>query len=260
MSEQSAKVRVLLVDDEKLIRQGLRVLLSLNPRIEIVGEAADGLEAITRAAELNPQVVLMDIRMPNLDGREATRVICEQNGGVRVLILTTFSDMQYIREAMRNGASGYLLKDSSPELIAESILAVAKDVMAFHPDIASKLLDPPRAVGAVAPVARAPASTAPQAKGAPSSTAPQAKGAAAVDALSAPERASVVREAGLSASQVDIIKLVASGHSNNEIAEILHLSEGTIKNKISIILQTLDLRDRTQLAIFAWENHIMDKK
>ncbi len=259
MSEQSAKVRVLLVDDEKLIRQGLRVLLSLNPRIEIVGEAADGLEAISLAAELNPQVVLMDIRMPNLDGREATRVICEQNGGVRVLILTTFSDMQYIREAMRNGASGYLLKDSSPELIAESILAVAKDVMAFHPDIASKLLDPPPAAGAAVPLATAPSSAAPQAAGAPSSAAPQAKGAA-VDAPSAEERASVVREAGLSTSQVDIIKLVASGHSNNEIAEILYLSEGTIKNKISIILQTLNLRDRTQLAIFAWENHIMDKK
>ncbi len=218
------KVRVLLVDDEKLIRQGLRVLLSLDPRLEIVGEAGDGQEAIQLAQDLAPQVVLMDIRMPNLDGREATRVICERHKEIRVLILTTFSDMEYIREAMHNGASGYLLKDSSPELIAESILAVAKDVMAFHPDIASKLLN----------------------QNLSEPTTPAAEVATG--------------GFGLSESQIDIVKLVASGHSNSEIAGILYLSEGTVNNKISTILQTLDLRDRTQLAIFAWENRLMDKK
>lgn len=215
------QVRVLLVDDEALIRQGLNVLISVDPRILVVGEAADGMQAIQAVRELEPDIVLMDIRMPVMDGREATRVIKTEYPAIQVLILTTFSDMEHISQALRHGASGYLLKDSSPALITESILAVAKGSFVAHPDVAGKILD--QAAQAVAPET------------------------VDLDTL------------GISESQLEIIRLIASGHSNREIADQLFLSEGTVKNKLSGILQTLGLRDRTQVAVFAWEKGLVKR-
>lgn len=229
MSEK--RVRVLLVDDEKLIRQAMGMLLSMDARIEIIGEAEDGAVAVEMNRQNPADVILMDVRMPNMDGREATRIICEESDS-QVLILTTFNDMQYIQDALRFGAKGYLLKDSSPELVAESIVAVAKGSVVVHPDIASKFLD---------------------------HSSPDDKSPNATDGINSEAKAStevkkqkLAEQLDLSSSELEIIEFVASGHSNREIAESLFLSEGTVKNKLSIILQKLDLRDRTQLAIFAW--------
>ena len=217
---ETQAVRIILVDDEALIRQGLKILISMDPRIEVIAEAANGLEAIQAVEDLQPDIVLMDIRMPQMDGREATRVICERWPAVRVLILTTFSDMEHISQAMRYGAAGYLLKDSSPEVIIENIYAVSKGSFVAHPSVADKILNQ---------AAQAPA-------------AQESFDPAAV---------------GLNESQLDIIRLVASGLSNREIAESLFLTEGTVKNKLSVILQTLGLRDRTQVAVFAWEKGLV---
>lgn len=222
------KVSLLLVDDERLIRQGMALLLGSDPRLTIAGEAADGEEAVKLARELDPDVILMDIRMPVMDGREATRLICEQNPSARILVLTTFSDIEYIREAMKYGASGYLLKDSSPDLIIESIIAVAHGSIVVHPDVASSLL--------------------------------KEEGSAASKPDPAEQARAKAEELGLSPSESEIVRLVASGHSNREIAETLFLSEGTVKNKLSAVLQKLDLRDRTQLAIFAWKNGLTQKE
>lgn len=215
------KIQVLLVDDEKLIRQGLRLLLSGDSRLEIIGEAGNGKEALAFCQTQRVDLVLMDIRMPEMDGREATLRIKEQFPNIEILILTTFSDMEYIKEAMRNGAKGYLLKDSSPELIQESIVAVSSGSVVVHPDVADKLLQEDQKV--------------------------QAK--MLIDAMPYDE--------ALNESELEIIKLLASGHNNKEIAEQVYLSEGTIKNRISILLQKLDLRDRTQLAIFAWKHGLL---
>lgn len=215
------KIQVLLVDDEKLIRQGLRLLLSGDSRLEIIGEAGNGKEALAFCQTQRVDLVLMDIRMPEMDGREATLRIKEQFPNIEILILTTFSDMEYIKEAMRNGAKGYLLKDSSPELIQESIVAVSSGSVVVHPDVADKLLQEDQTVQAQMPI----------------------------DAMPYDEE--------LNESELEIIKLLASGHNNKEIAEQVYLSEGTIKNRISILLQKLDLRDRTQLAIFAWKHGLL---
>lgn len=220
------QIKVLLVDDETLIRQGLALLLGTDGRLEIIGQASDGEEAIAACEELQPQVVLMDIRMPQMDGREATRQIKEKWPHIQVLVLTTFSDLQYIKEAMNYGASGYLLKDSSPELIVESILAVSKGSVVIHPQIANQVL---QNIGS---------SNDNTGDESPSQNTEE----------KSPE------DFGLTESEAEILTLVASGHSNKEIAENLFLSEGTIKNKITNILQKLDLRDRTQLAIFAWKH------
>lgn len=215
------KIQVLLVDDKKLIRQGLRLLLSGDSRLEIIGEAGNGKEALVFCQTQRVDLVLMDIRMPEMDGREATLRIKEQFPNIEILILTTFSDMEYIKEAMRNGAKGYLLKDSSPELIQESIVAVSSGSVVVHPDVADKLLQEDQTVQAKMPI----------------------------DAMPYDEE--------LNESELEIIKLLASGHNNKEIAEQVYLSEGTIKNRISILLQKLDLRDRTQLAIFAWKHGLL---
>lgn len=223
------KISILLVDDERLIRQGMAVLLGSDPRIHIAGEAADGAEAVKLSRELDPDVILMDIRMPVMDGREATRLICDSNSKANILILTTFSDIEYIREAMKYGAKGYLLKDSSPELIIESIIAVAHGSIVVHPKVASSLLQEDS-----------------QGESAPHNTEKEVHFQA--------------EQLGLNDSDLNLIRLVASGHSNREIAESLFLSEGTVKNKLSSVLQKLDLRDRTQLAIFAWKNGFTQKE
>lgn len=212
-------IKVLLVDDEELIRSGLAILLDTHEDIEIVGQAADGQEAIDFCDEADVDVVLMDIRMPEVTGIEGTKRIKAAHPEIKVLILTTFQDAEYISQAMRLGASGYLLKDSSNEDIYEGIKIANSDNIVLDGKIGHEIAD-----------------------------------------LSLGE---VIEEFDadvydLSEKEMTIIQLVASGLTNQEIADKLYLSLGTIKNNTSTILSKLALRDRTQLAIFAFEKGLMN--
>lgn len=211
-------IKVLIVDDEMLIRSGLAILLDTYDEIEIVGQAANGQEAIDFCDETAVDVVLMDIRMPKVNGIEATKILKERHPEINILILTTFKDVEYIGQAMKLGATGYLLKDSSEEAIFEGIkMANSHNIV-----LDGKLGDSLAAISN------------------------QAK-----------ERSFDAKIFDLSDKEVAIIRLVASGYSNQEIADTLFLSLGTIKNNVTTILSKLELRDRTQLAIFAFENNMM---
>lgn len=212
-------IRVLLVDDQSIIRQGLRVLLELEPDLEIVGDASNGQLAIQQAAELHPDVILMDIRMPEMDGVAATRFICQRFPAIKVLVLTTFDDDQYVAEAMRVGALGYLLKDTPSEELAAAIRAVYKGYAQFGPGIWQKM---------IAQVSNKSPSTA------------------AVESDTLPPGL-----LELTPRERDVLCLIATGSSNREIAQKLFISEGTVKNHVTNILNRLNLRDRTQAAIFA---------
>lgn len=212
-------IRVLLVDDQSIIRQGLKVLLELEPDLEIVGDASNGQLAIQQAAVLQPDVILMDIRMPEMDGVAATRLICRQFPAIKVLVLTTFDDDQYVAEAMQMGALGYLLKDTPSEELAAAIRAVYKGYAQFGPGIWQKM---------IAQVSnQSPASTASE----------------------LPELPPGLLE--LTPREREVLCLIATGSSNREIAQKLFISEGTVKNHVTNILNRLNLRDRTQAAIFA---------
>ena len=212
-------IRVLLVDDQSIIRQGLKVLLELEPDLEIVGDASNGRLAIQQAADLQPDVILMDIRMPEMDGVAATRSICQQFPAIKVLVLTTFDDDQYVAEAMRVGASGYLLKDTPSEELAAAIRAVYKGYAQFGPGIWQKM---------IAQVSNKSPSTA--------SAEPSSLPSGLLE---------------LTPREREVLCLIATGSSNREIAQKLFISEGTVKNHVTNILNRLHLRDRTQAAIFA---------
>ncbi|HLR92423.1 MAG TPA: response regulator transcription factor [Atopostipes sp.] len=216
MSQLSRKV--LLVDDEQLIRSGLAILLDSYSDIDIVGQVANGKEAAEFCESNEVDLVLMDIRMPEVNGIEGTKIIKSKQPEIKVLILTTFQDAEYIAQAMRLGASGYLLKDSSSEEIYESINIVMNDNIVLDGNIGME----------IASLADAPN-----------------------------EMLFEAEKYQLSEKEVRIIQLVASGLSNQEIADQMFLSIGTIKNNISTILSKLELRDRTQLAIFAFEEGLM---
>lgn len=206
------KIRLLLVDDQLIIRQGLRSLLSAKPDLEVVGEAENGQQAIAQVESLHPDVVLMDVRMPVMDGVAATRLIC-QHSDTKVLMLTTFDDDDYVWSAMRLGARGYLLKDTHSDDLAAAIRAVHKGYTQMGPGLLSKAIAHP--------------STPPQ----PNRLTPEL--------------------AGLTAREREVLCLIATGASNREIAQSLYISERTVKNHITSILRQLNLRDRTQAAMFA---------
>jgi DNA-binding NarL/FixJ family response regulator len=214
MSEQ---IRILLVDDQRLMREGLRILLELEADLVIAGEAVDGQTALAAYAELQPDVVLMDVRMPGMDGVEATWRLRERWTEARIIILTTFDDDEYVFEGLRAGARGYLLKDVSGHDLAEAVRTVAAGGALIEPSVARKV---------VAEFAR---------------MAPPAR---AVDA-SLPEP--------LSEREQEILRLMALGLSNREIADRLSLAQGTVKNYVTTILQKLGARDRTQAALRARE-------
>ena len=208
-------ISVVLVDDQHLIRQGLKALLELEPDLEIVGEAANGLEAVDKVEKLQPHVVLMDIRMPRMDGVAATREIKNKFPQTKILVLTTFDDDEYIKAALQNGAMGYLLKDTPSEELAVAIRAVYRGYTQLGPGIVKKLLT------------QFPPATASQ-----SSTPPPS-----LEELTKREK--------------EVLCLIATGANNREIAQKLYISEGTVKNHVTNILNRLELRDRTQAAIFA---------
>jgi len=217
-------IRLLLVDDQSLFREGLRTLLSLHEDLQVVGEAGNGLEALAAAASLQPDVVLMDLRMPVLDGVTATRRLLAAHPAARVIVVTTFDDDELVFDGLRAGAVGYLLKDVSSAKLVEAIRAAARGESFLQPSIAAKVL---------AEFNRLERTTLP-----PSSPTPPPP-----PALAEP----------LSERELEILRLLASGDSNKEIAVALYITEGTVKNHVTNILGKLDARDRTQAALRARE-------
>ena len=225
MTEPSNPVRVMVVDDQQLMRDGISSLLSIQENIEVIGTAANGQEAIEQALIEQPDVILMDVRMPVMDGITATRQIRYQLPTCQVLMLTTFDDEEYIVKALLAGASGYLLKDIPAQDLAKAIQLAHRGIYQLEPSIVGKL------VGAIANIAP---KTLPASDESPSQQ---------LDELT--ER------------EVEVLRLIATGATNREIAEELVISEGTVKNHVSNILSRLGLRDRTQAAIYARERHLL---
>jgi DNA-binding NarL/FixJ family response regulator len=210
-------IRVLLSDDQALVRSGFRMILDAREDLEVVGEAEDGLQAIALARKLDPDVILMDVRMPELDGVEATRRLVAGGSRARILILTTFDLDEYVYEAIRAGASGFLLKDVQPSQLVDAIRVVAAGEALLAPTVTRRLLD------RFADTLQADDGTPPP----------------SLDSLTERER--------------EVLKLLASGLSNAELAERLFLSETTVKSHISSVLRKLDLRDRVQAVVLAYE-------
>jgi DNA-binding NarL/FixJ family response regulator len=214
-------IRTLVVDDQELVRAGLCAMLENQEGIEIVGQAGDGAEALEQAALRRPDVVVMDIRMPRMDGIEATRrMTAAGERAPRVLILTTFDTDEYVYQAMRAGAAGFLLKDSPPARLAEGIRTVAAGEALLAPAVTRRLVEH---------FVRRPSVTASQ------------------DAF-----------ADLTARELDILRHVAGGHSNAEIASTLFLSEATVKTHVTRILSKLRLRGRVQAVVFAYETGLVE--
>jgi DNA-binding NarL/FixJ family response regulator len=212
-------IRVLLADDQSLVRAGFRMILKAEPGIEVVGEAGDGVEAVARARELEPDVVLMDIRMPVLDGIEATRQVVRDESSPRVLVLTTFDLDEYVYGALRAGASGFLLKDAPEDQLTSAIRVISTGGSLFAPSVTRRLIEEfARRDGRAEPPP-------------------------GLDALTARE--------------VGVLRLVARGLTNAEIARELVVSEHTVKTHVAHILQKLDLRDRTQAVVVAYESGLV---
>lgn len=212
-----SKIRLAIVDDEKFIRESLKIILSTEDNIEVSGLCGDGGEAYKLCMEKCVDVILMDIRMPGVDGVTGTRNIKKSFPNVKILVLTTFDDDEYIFDALRAGASGYLLKDTSPDIIIEAIKGVYKGSVIMHPKIAKKIVS----------------------------------GSANANKHSIEE---IKNEYGFSSREMSVMEAIGNGLSNKEISNELHLSEGTVKNYITEILFKLKLRDRTQIALFVKDN------
>ncbi|MER5529416.1 response regulator transcription factor [Streptomyces sp. NPDC002677] len=221
-SSKGSPIRVVIADDQQMVRQGFTVLLNAQPGIEVVGQAVDGLEAVVKVAELTPDVVLMDIRMPELNGIEATRRIVGERPDIKVLVLTTFDLDEYVYEALRAGASGFLLKDASADKLAEAVRVVAAGDALLAPGVTRRLIAQFSQLdgGGV----RAPLKT---------------------------------RVGDLTERETEVLSLIAQGLSNAEIAERLVVAEQTVKTHVGRILVKLGLRDRTQAAVFAYESGLV---
>jgi DNA-binding NarL/FixJ family response regulator len=212
-------IRVLVVDDQSMVRAGFRMLLSDEGGIEVVAEAANGVEAVEKAARYEPNVVLMDIRMPELDGLEATRRILAADPGARILILTTFDLDEYVYEALRAGASGFVLKDDPPEQLIAAIRTVAGGDALLSPAVTKRVIDQ---------FSRVPRRAPPK----------------ELDELSERER--------------DVFRLMSRGLSNAEIGQELFISETTVKTHVTHILSKLGLRDRVQAVVLAYQTGLFD--
>jgi DNA-binding NarL/FixJ family response regulator len=212
-------IRVLVADDQSMVRAGFRMLLAGEEDIEVVAEASNGLEAIDKAGRFHPTVVLMDIRMPELDGLQATRRILSSDNGARILILTTFDLDEYVYEALRAGASGFVLKDDPPEQLLAAIRTVAAGDALLSPTITKRVIEQ---------FARIPRPTPPK----------------ELDELS--ER------------ELEVFRLMARGLSNGEIAQELYISETTVKTHVTHILQKLNLRDRVQAVVLAYQTGVFE--
>ena len=212
-------IRVLVADDQSMVRAGFRLLLADEPDIDVVAEAATGLDAVAQAARFHPQVVLMDIRMPELDGLEATRRILAADASTRVLVLTTFNLDDYVFEALRAGASGFVLKDDPPEQLIAAVRTVAGGDALLSPTVTRQVIQqftrqkrqpPPRAVDS------------------------------------------------LTAREMDVLRLITQGLSNAEIGQELFISDTTVKTHVTRVLQKLDLRDRAQAIVMAYQTGLFE--
>jgi DNA-binding NarL/FixJ family response regulator len=213
-------VRVVLADDQEMVRAGLRMLIDFQPDLEVVGEAADGVAAVEVVTRLRPDVVLMDVRMPRCDGIEAARRVLAAVPDVAVVVLTTFDEDGSLAEALRAGVSGFLLKTAPPEQLLHAIRTVAAG---------NGLLDPAVTLRVIAASAKAPA----------------------------PDPSSAARLAGLTTRETDVLRLVAEGLTNAEIAAALYLGEATVKTYLSRMLMKLELRDRVQAVAFAFRSGLV---
>jgi DNA-binding NarL/FixJ family response regulator/class 3 adenylate cyclase len=220
----ASRIGVLIVDDQALVRTGFRMILEAEPDLDVVGEAADGAEAVDEARRAKPDVILMDVRMPNVDGLEATRRLLEgKAAGPRVLILTTFDLDEYVYEALKAGASGFLLKDTPPEELVDAIHVVARGDALLAPSITKRVIEefvrrPPESAQATAPELQE-----------------------------------------LTPRELDMLRYVARGLSNAEIATEAFVSETTVKTHVAHILMKLGLRDRVQAVVFAYENGVVTR-
>jgi DNA-binding NarL/FixJ family response regulator len=214
-------VKVLIVDDQALVRAGFRMILDAEPEIDVVGEAADGIAGLEAARSLRPDVVLMDIRMPELDGLEATRRMTSGGEGPRVLILTTFDLDEYVYEALRSGASGFLLKDTPPEQLVQAITVVAEGEALLAPSITKRLIEEFVRTGGTTHAEPPPG----------------------------------IQE--LTSRELEVLRLIARGLSNAEIAKELFVSETTVKTHVARVLMKLNLRDRVQAVVLAYESGLV---
>jgi NarL family two-component system response regulator LiaR len=213
----SKPIRVLIADDHQLVRQGLIALLSVKPGVEVTGQAQDGVEAVEMAKSLNPDIIFMDLLMPKKNGIEATREIKTDNPDARILIITSFAEDENVYQAIKAGALGYLLKDSSPQELMQAIDDVCNGRMSLHPNIALKL----------------------------------------IEELNRPTEQQATEEP-LTEREVEVLILVAKGHSNQKIAEKLIVSERTVGAHVSNILSKLHLANRTQAALYALRKGFTD--
>ena len=213
-------ISILIVDDQDLVREGLRMLLEAEPDLSVVGEASDGRQALAQARQLDPDVVLMDVRMPGMNGIEATARLVQSGGRARILMLTTFNLDEYVYHALKAGASGFLLKDASREQLTSAVRVVSAGETLLAPAIVRRLIED---------FCQGPA----------------------------PGRQHADAAGRLSERELDVVRLLAQGLSNAEVAASLYLSEATVKSHIARILAKLSLRDRVQIAVFAYENGIV---
>jgi DNA-binding NarL/FixJ family response regulator len=208
-------IKVLIVDDQALVREGMASLLTLEEDLQVVGQACNGEEACQMADELMPDIVLMDVRMPVCDGVTATGIIREKHRNMRVIVLTTFDEEEYIMKALQKGASGYLLKDTPSEQVAAVVRSVFQGHTLLGPTITPKVLSH----------------------------------------LTAPKpEPSLDYKSVLTSREIDVLKLLGQGKSNREIARILNITEGTVKNHVTKILNQVGVRDRTQAALWVQQN------
>ncbi len=228
---QAVPVRVLVVDDQRLMRDGIASLLDIQDGIKVVGTAANGQEALEQALTLQPDVILMDVRMPIMDGVAATTQVRRQLPSCQVLMLTTFDDEEYVIEALRAGATGYLLKDIPAYNLAQAVKAAHQGIYQLDPAVAGKVFNSLAAASSQQSRSHIPSSK--------------------------DHTATPVKPTDLTEREIEVLRLIAHGATNREIAEALVISEGTVKNHISNILSRLGLRDRTQAAIYARENNLL---
>lgn len=213
-------MKVVICDDQALIRDGLEMLLKLEKDIEVVGLAQDGAEGVELAARLQPDLVLMDLKMPGLNGIEATRQICARYSAIKVLALTTYDDDEWVFDAIRAGAAGYLLKDTPREEVIKAVRGTVEGKSFIDPAVAGKLLG-------------------------------QVAGRQAQPATLITDK--------LTEREIDVLRLLARGFNNAAIADRLHLSEGTVRNHLSAIFAKLDVADRTQAAVIALQHGLGDR-
>jgi DNA-binding NarL/FixJ family response regulator len=216
----AARIRVLIVDDQEMVRTGFRLILGASAGLSVVGEASNGLEAIDAIERTEPDVVLMDIRMPEMNGIEATQRITAAADAPKVVILTTFDLDEYVYDALRAGASGFMLKDSPPADVVRAIEVVAAGESLLAPSITRKLIGE-------------------------------------FTARAEPVRATATRVEGLSEREVEVLGLIARGRTNGELAADLFISEATVKTHVRNLLTKLDARDRVQLVVFAYEHGLV---